>query len=188
MAETNDGTVAGCDEFIGYTIQHGYVNSNTAASIRTGMKKVRSLIGDLDDQDVRSMDVDDVMRRFRTLARGRDIKDESIDEYERRFRQARAWYIKYLDGDESWKPQRGRVTSKPKSDKMSSRQRSYEPESSTQVIDDRMLSYTIQLRSGDRAELTIPASLTKTDAARLSKFIDALALDEQLALTAGPAS
>src|SRR5690349_17487872 len=103
MADTNDGTVAGCIEFLGYTMKHGYVNPNTASSIRTGVNKVMSIIDGLDDDDMRQMNVDDLMQRFRTLARGKDIKQESIDEYERRFRQARDWYLKFLANDDSWK-------------------------------------------------------------------------------------
>lgn len=187
-ADANDGTVAGCIEFLGYTMKHGYVNPNTASSIRTGVNKVMSIIDGLDDDDMREMNVDDLMQRFRTLARGKDIKQESIDEYERRFRQAREWYLKFLANDDSWKPSQRPVktTSNGAAKKPTARpgsKVSVAPEPQVthgeREVLPGLITYPFPIRSGVQGEITLPEDLTRREAQRIAAFISTLAFDDE---------
>jgi hypothetical protein len=50
-----------------------------------------------------------------------------------------------------------------------------------------LIEYPFPLRPGVRAVLTLPEDLNETEAKRLVRFVESLALSDQLAITTGEA-
>jgi hypothetical protein len=184
VADINDGTVEGCVEFLGYTIKHGYLNKNTASAIRTGVKRIQTEVPDISEADLRTMNVDEAMSRFRTLARGKDIKQQSIDEYERRFRQARDLYLKFLNHEDWMTPQRTRASSNGQGDRpRASRQRAASGDvvaSNAEVpflTGPGLITYPFPIRAGLQGKITLPENLTSREAERISAFVKTLSME-----------
>src|SRR5438067_705801 len=86
-----------------WATKRGLMNANTAGTLRAACAKVLSIFDNLETVDVRQLDVDDTLRRFRNL-RGKDLKPDSIEAYEQRFRQALKSFLDYVDDPGAWKP------------------------------------------------------------------------------------
>jgi hypothetical protein len=196
QANLSSGTGAGLLGFITYLIQKNEMVAATASALRTGCAKVLSIEGDPAAVDVRTADVDDIVRRYRNRWRG-EIKEQSLDEYERRFRQATTMYRKWLNNDPDWLPKRRPASAPSASSKKSEGATSGQQETGKRSSGNGsaghdvppqpgMVTYPIVIRPGVQGRIVLPENLTKKEAQRVAAFVNALALDEQLAIAAGP--
>jgi len=207
-AEPNSGTGAGMIAFINWAIRKNELVENSAVSLRTGAKRVLETDESLFEADMRTLDVEDVIRRFRNKYRGNDqFKEASIDDYARRFKQSVEMYIKWLSGDTSWRPPARKSTPAKAQPKNGGAAKAAQPAVSAPAVVPpqptppvaesvgaaalpgvEMVKYPFLVRPGVRVHVELPADLTPKEAQRVAKFVASLAFDEMLAITAGPAS
>lgn len=193
-ANPNSGNGEGFLAFFDYLINHKEMVEATASALRTGCKKVLAVEDDLGSLDLRSADVDDIVRRFKNHSRG-TMKDRSVEQYEQRFRQSVEMYRKWLNQDPDWLgARRGKSTSASNGGPRKATRTPAAPQESADVeIGSRretasapgMITYPLPLRPGVQARLVLPENLSRNEAKRVVNFVNALAFDEQLALTAG---
>jgi hypothetical protein len=197
----NTGTGVGLIAFLDHLIKRNEMVESTASALRTGCKKVLDVEDDPSTVDLRTADIDDIIRRFRNRWRGQ-IKDRSIDQYEQRFRQSVDMYLKWLVSDPSWRPTRQAPrattngtgvapTKKPASRSsspaaVSGSTAAAEPEDAPSgPTSPGMITYPLPIRRGVQGRLVLPEDLSKKEAQRIANFVAALAFDERLAITAG---
>jgi hypothetical protein len=186
----NSGTPAGLYKFFDIAIKRGDLAQASGVALRTGCRKVLD-IEDNDQLDLRTLDQEDLLRRFHVKSKV-DLNDKSRATYEARFRRAVDMYLKYLDGDPSWKPPPQRATSSksgstgkpstPKSPDVPPPNANTDP--SPPPLG--MIEFPIPLRPGVQGKLVLPENLTQKEAKRVVAVVTALAMEEQLAITAGP--
>jgi hypothetical protein len=195
----NSYTPPGLYKFLDLAIKRGDVTQATGTALRVGAKKVLDVEDD-DTVDLRKIDLDDLLRRFRTLTR-MDLSEKTQGTYEDRVRKAIEMYVKYLNGDSSWRPatraprQATKKSAPAKSTTSTTPLVEETPETDTGSTPPppptkvRMVTIPVPLRrDGTQAELKIPADFTGKEASRVAKVIEAMALDEQLAITTGEAT
>lgn len=195
-ANPRSGTGAGLLSFISYLIEKNEMVSATASALRTGCVKVLSIEDDMSAVDLRTADVDDILRRFRNRWRG-EIKDKSLDQYEQRFRQATTMYRKWLNDESDWLPRRsGAPGSQRKSEAAvtgASGQRQTDRRThKLPVVNDPpahvgLVTYPIPIRPGVQGRLILPEDLSKKEAERVATFVSALSFDEAPTVPAGAA-
>lgn len=190
----NSGNGEGFLAFFDYLINRKEMVEATASALRTGCKKVLAVEDDLASLDLRSADVDDIVRRFKNHSRG-TMKDRSVEQYEQRFRQSVEMYRKWLNQDPDWL---GARRSKSPSASNGGQRKAVRTVAAPQGPTDaevktgretppapEMITYPLPLRPGVQARLVLPENLSRNEAKRVMNFVSALAFDEQLALTAG---
>ena len=197
QAKAGSGTGAGLLAFITYLIEKNEMVAATASALRTGCAKVLSIEDDPADVDLRTADVDDIVRRFRNRWRS-EIKEKSLDQYDQRFRQAVTMYRKWLDNDPDWRPKHRPASGPSASPKKSEDTATIGHRGSGKPSSDKgsvvheaptppgMVTYPIVIRPGVKGTIMLPENLTKKEAQRVATFVNALALDEVLAIAAGP--
>jgi hypothetical protein len=200
------GNGQGLLEFIDRCGERGDLNSNTAGALKATAKAVLAVEStEPADIDVRSLDADDLLRRFATLRKA-DYSEGSIETYRSRFRKAIAMYIGWLDDDPHWKtagqpqvvqsprrvgqmydlrPNRSRRKPTPKASSVAERE-SVESVSATLNSDDsspdasvRLMTYDFALRPDLIVRVTLPVDLTTEDADRFANFVRVLAFSPQ---------
>jgi hypothetical protein len=195
-ANPNSGTGEGFLAFFDYLINRKEMVETTAVALRTGSKNVLGVEDDLAALDLRTANVDEIVRRWRNHSRGK-MKDRSIEQYEQRFRQSVEMYRKWLNDDPEWLGSR-RAKAAPSSTNGGPRRTARataptaapsESRSEAAALDEPpvagMISYPLPLRPGLQARLLLPEDLTRNEAKRVMNFVNALAFDEQLAITSG---
>lgn len=191
-ASPNDGTGAGLIAFLNYLIDKNEVIEATGSALRTGCRKVLDVEDDWANVDIRTVDVDGLIGRFRNKYRG-DLAERSLANYEQRFRSTVEMYRKWLDDDPSWRPTtRSRSTSASK--KVNGNPAAPKPDPQTPAVTPDtppsagMVTYPLPIRPGVQGRLVLPEDLTAREARRIANFVSALAFDEQLSLPAGEES
>jgi hypothetical protein len=202
-ANPNSGTAAGLLAFLDRLIRKNEMVEATASALRTGCKKVLAVEDDLDAIDIRTADLDDIVRRFRNKERG-ELKDKVIEVYESRFRQSVEMYQKWLVDDPTWRPQTRRRTSAnpyraggnrggnatpgrqatgsaPAAPPEVARQAGLSAQ--TMTLPGQMITYPIVVRPGVHGKIILPEDLTLREAKRIAAIIPTLALDEPVADT-----
>jgi hypothetical protein len=195
-ANPNSGNGEGFLAFFDYLINRKEMVEATASALRTGCKKVLAVEDDLANLDLRSADVDDIVRRFKNHSRG-SMKDRSVEQYEQRFRQSVEMYRKWLNQDPDWL---GTRRSKAPSASNGAPRKATRAVAAPQALADAretsapeappapgMITYPLPLRPGMQARLVLPEDLSRNEAKRITNFVSALAFDEQLAITTGDA-
>jgi len=124
--------------------------TNLGTAIRTVLRH-SDLPG---DQDVRTLDLDQVLDTFTTRTRD-DLSRTSIATYDIAFRRAVHRFVAYTDGQRGW-------------------DRDERPAPAGET---RLLAHSLPLRPGLVIRLRLPADLTAAEAHRLTRFIRALAHD-----------
>ncbi|MDQ4020384.1 MAG: hypothetical protein M3257_01855 [Actinomycetota bacterium] len=194
-AETlTSGTAAGLYMFLDLAAKRGDLTKATAVALRTGSRKVLDIEGD-EQLDLRKLDQDDLLSRFHRLSKA-DLNDQSRATYEGRFRKALNMYLMYLDDDPSWKPAvtKRSSTTKPSTSKTKAALHMAEtPEAQTVTLPTTppptgMTEFPIPLRPGVQGKLILPDDLTQKEAKKVVAIVTALAIEEQLAITAGPSA
>ena len=185
------GTVEGLMEFLDFLIEKGYGTSSAITPWKSAANRVFEVVEQgkvFDSVDVRSLDMADYVSRFRTLALGTKLKQESAVAYVNRFEKAITAYRDYLDNQRL--PSMRRVGTRSRSQAAAS-----EPASPTNGNGNgngvsaetvpSLVDYPFPLRSGQMTLLRLPVKLEKADAERLATFIRTLAFEPVLELTAG---
>ena len=193
-AAPGDGTGAGMIEWLGWTIKKNEMVDATASALRTASQKVLAVEEDWATTEVKSLDLDSIVSRFRIKHRG-DMKDQTLNTYEQRFRQTVDMYGKWLAG-EPWQPatrkRTPRATTPSNNGSASSTQMStvQEQPKVEQPPQPGMITYPFPIRPGMQGKITLPENLSVREAKRIAAFINTLAFEDepepQKALTAGP--
>lgn len=188
--DLTSGTLAGLIMFLTLAEQRGDLPKSVTNNLRGAVRKVFEVVHLDDDQDLRTVDQDEVFGRFHTLAKV-SLRDDTRQTYEKRTRDALDRYRKFLADDSSWK-----ATTTPKKPKSSTTPKRTGP---TAVPDaepgmatvtpmpgsNNMLTIPVPLRRGVVAHLSLPADLTDREAKRIAKIVEAFGGGEQLQLPAG---
>jgi hypothetical protein len=183
----NQRTVGGLLAYCDWLRDKGYQSRNAVEAWKTAIKKVFEAVEPEGFETVilEGLDLDDYVRRFRTLA-GSSYKAETVSVYARRISNAIEAHDFYLAngkppsfrktaarGPKDSSPAKGSVA-KPAAKRSAGKGSS--PVS--QPLGD-LIAFPFPLRSGQMAELKLPPRLEKTDADRLSGFLRALQFEEQ---------
>jgi hypothetical protein len=191
--------------FINWAIKKNEILENSGVALRTGARRVLETDESLFDTDMRTLDVEDVIRRFRNKQRGGDFKEASVDDYARRFKQSVEMYVKWLSDDASWRPPARKAAPAKAQPKNGGQSKAAQPAASAQAVVPsqptpatgvtpvtpvgvEMVKYPFLVRPGVRVHVELPADLTAKEADRVAKFVASLAFEERLAITAGPAT
>lgn len=191
----NEGTALAMIAWLGWTISTHELREATASALRTGCQKVLDVESDLESLDMKSADVDGIITRYRNKHRG-TMKDQTIETYEQRFRQTVEMYLKWLDGDTSWRPAQRQRASSGSGDAKPARKaaKQAEPKVQERVHQQHeptvpgMIKYPFPIRPGLQGTITLPEDLTMREAKRIAAFVSTLALEDEepaRAITAG---
>ena len=196
MATTGvtSGTGDGLLEFLSWATNKGNLNPNTAAALRAASREllgVEAEDGNFAGVEIRSLDVDDLGRRFANL-RAAAYSPTSLETYQSRFRRAVEMYKKFLENPATWRPDtRERGGQRPKAHQSSDAVRKERGKTVTgptrrdEPGDSNFIVYPFPIRKGVVASLSLPADMTISEAKRMGAFIETLAVEEQKLLTAG---
>lgn len=175
-------------EFWKTRAERGDMNANTAGAIRAACSQVLAVEKDWQTLDVTKINVNDITRRFENK-RHDDFKAASLATYKKRFTQGLADYLNYVKEPSAWKaPSLERRGRKPKA-KVATNGK---PETATSVaaehpvtvehpkaatLHNGLTEYPFPLRDGRFVYLHLPADLKKPEVARLTAFLNTLAVD-----------
>src|SRR5215471_227360 len=165
-----------------WVAKQGLMPRNTAMSIRAAASQVLKLEQEWESVDVRQLDVDGLLMRFRNVSR---LSPTSLATYESRFRSGLESYLAYLDNPTTYRP-KGRRTVRSSSERAiaveASRPAAHvtSPVSSSPVIAGgaRLVVYPFPVRADLFAELKLPADLTLTEARRMGRFLETIAISD----------
>lgn len=187
MDQITDGTAAGLLSFIEWTISRHELVPATATTYRTAARRVLEGEGDPASIDLRRIDVDELLRRFANRRRG-DFKEQSLNAYAMRFRQALSMYLSYLDGGD-WRPTpraarrqddktdsagRRRPSMPPRTAVESGNADTDPPHPDSRAVAAAMITFPLPIRPGVRGQLVVPEDLTAAEAQRISQVVAAL--------------
>jgi hypothetical protein len=194
-APADPNTGAGLIEFLDAAIEKGWFNVGSLKAMKTATLKIFEVESGWESVDLRSLDTDSLIERFRNLRRN-SYSDDSIRVYRQRFGQALKMHLARLDGDPNWKTYgpSTRANNPPKASSNGTKaQRPTEvgeaspPASTTPEQEDLpmasastpgttpLMRFPFPLRDNVDVWLTLPRDLTKDEAERLSIFIGSLA-------------
>jgi hypothetical protein len=191
--------------FFNWAIKQHELVENTAVALRTGAKRVLETDEAFFAADMRTLEIEDAIRRYRIKSKGSpDFKEASVEEYARRFKQSVEMYVKWLNDDPTWRPPARKAASAKAPAKNGGSAKAAQPTatvpvvvpSQTSALDGaavehmppsvEMVKYPFLVRPGLRVHVELPADLTAKEAERVAKFVASLAFEERLAITAGP--
>ena len=151
MPSVEDGTAAGLLLFLDRQMLDRSIDMSTGRAYRTAVRRILGSSGTaLERIDVRSLDVDEAWRHFRTSEAALTVGPASLPSYRARLHKSVVRYRNWLDHDGDPKAAR--------------------------VAGDRLIDYPFPVRDGVQASLRLPARLSDSEAARLAAFVQALAL------------
>jgi hypothetical protein len=184
----NTGTAEGLDAFIEWMIGKGLMRAAAAEPLRSATKQILATVEpDNPSLDLRTIDTEDVMSRFETLA-GQKYAPDSLRAYRNRFNRAVELYRQYLDnGAANFKPpagrapRRSRTATEPRNSGAPTPALAATPQSTT------LIDYPFPLRAGGIAHLYLPPTLEREDAERLAAYVRALVFEPQRQIEAGDA-
>ncbi|MCC6224804.1 MAG: hypothetical protein IT195_00180 [Microthrixaceae bacterium] len=195
---TPTATGAGLVAFLDYAIQKGYLKTATGQAMKTAVKEVLSATEGADGWetvDLTSLDEDDVLRRFETL-RAMKFSSGSLSTYKGRYSRAAAMFEEFRASPATWRPsvkQRSRskgngasTSAAPESSKTDSGAPSTPapppgPSAPHPGHGSAIITYPFPLRQGVLASVELPPDLTRREARRLAAFIEALAIEDEVA-------
>lgn len=180
MPAMQEGTGAGLIEFLDWAGDKGVMRSPTAKAYRVGAVKVLEIDEDGDSVDIRTLDVEDQLRRFERK-RGHNYSTGSLKTYKTRFRKGVELYREWLKDPGSFTGestvQRRRTEPRPKSDKSDERASNGTQPERRPPSDDELLEYPFPLAQGGVAYLRLPRWLSTVDAERIGDHVKTLAID-----------
>ncbi len=183
VAELQRRTVGGLLAYCEYLMTKGYASSAQISPWRTAIQKVFEAVeGErFVSLDLSSIDIDEYMQRFQTLAGGM-YKSESITAYKRRVQNAIEAHEHYLS---TGRPPTFRQGGKrmPKDDAAKNQAATPEPTvpaaHSASTDTNGLIDYPFILKDGRMVVLRMPPRLTSDDVNRLSGFLRMLQDDPQ---------
>lgn len=191
MADIRSGDGHGLLEFLDWAANKHEIPKATAQNLRGAAAKVLDVEQDLSSVDIRTIDVDDVLRRFE-IKSGSAYNVASLTSYKSRFRAAVAMYMAWLSGEPGWRGNQ-RKTRTNGGDSRRARSESAKktpaPRSSPSVTStgpaeaaspsvSKIVQYTMPLRPDLLVHLSLPVDLTYADAERVANFVKSLAFDQ----------
>lgn len=195
--QIGSGTLEGLEEFCDWVVGKGLMRSAAVEPLRSATKQILQTVEpDTPDIDLRTIDADELMRRFETLA-GHKYAPDSLRAYRNRFNRAIELYRQYLDkGPAGFKPPAGRAPRRRAAESTKNRPISQNglpaapaaPQASAGASAQSLIDYPFPLRTGVMAHLYLPPTLEKDDAERLAAYVRALVFDPQRQIEAGKAS
>ncbi len=170
-------------EFWAWASNKGLMNKNTAQSLATASKKVVSIDENWETIEISTLDVNELLHRFRNL-RNKDFKPASLQVYERRFKQALELFLSYAKDPANWKYQ-GQVSANRKTKASNKRDirtpdsdiHQYTSQLSTTVP---MVDYPYPLRENCIVRMKLPVDLKVSDIDRIMAFLKTLVIDTNL--------
>lgn len=182
----SDGTAGGLFEFLDWAEQKHELPKSQVANWRGAAKNVLGIEEDYEALDLRTLDLDDFLRRFEIASRTK-YKSDSLNAYKGRFKKAVEAYRSWLDQSPDWKgavaPRAAVSGGGPTAN--GAKSAAQKPRVAAATPAGGTIDHTFPLRPGVYARLSLPEDLSSRDAKRLAAFISSLAFDEQLAITAG---
>lgn len=181
-----------------YAAKRGLMSRSTAETIKSAAKVVLSTVEPeaWEELDVQTIDVDSFLQRFERL-KMTELKPDSLRVYGQRFRNGLSAYSDYLSSPMTWSYPSAETRSattgsngearRAKSPKAKSAKTAAAASDSGPMQNEAgvpTISYPYPLRPGLIISVTLPADLTKQEAARIGTFLSSLAVDPQLALPA----
>lgn len=168
--------------------EKGVMKSNTANALRAACAQVLSVVEGWETLDVRSLDVEDVYRRFQNK-RSKDFKPDSLEAYRRRFTQAVRMFLEYVENPSTWKAP-SREASKERSARKARNGGAPELDesevkpilserSAAPTIQSGLVEYPFPLREGRLAFLKLPIDLKTAEVKRLTAYLNTLAVDAE---------
>lgn len=183
----NSATPAGLRLFFDVLARKNELPRATVSAMRSSSLKVLDTDQDAEDADLRALDIEDLLRRFKIKHRG-DFTDESLKTYESRFRKSLDMYLKFISDDPSWNKTKRRVrlsrktaaATDGKSDAVHIQDSPTSAvETSVQNVEPGMMQFPIPIRPGVTGTLVLPEDLSKREAERVATVVNALAFEEQ---------
>jgi hypothetical protein len=189
------GTSAGMLAFLDWMVQKNYATPASITPLKSAanqiFKTVEAKGGDPNSVDVLTLDPNEYFGRFQVAmqATGR-ITPDSVRAYKARFLRGLDLYRVYLEtGTVPKVKTRGARPRKEKeatgSTSMAPTPTPAEPATTESAPSTNMISYPFPLESGDVANLRLPKQLSRTDASRLTAFVNALVFEPQKQLGQG---
>jgi len=148
------------------------MNPNTAGSYRNACEAVQAASLDWQARDMRRLDVDDAVARFKAVA-GSQFTDATIRTYESNFRRAVPSFLSYLDNPDGWSPpvRSRRSTTLALGAMEVSRSSDGSRDPRTGGAQSPPIDLPIPLTDGRTARLTLPGGLTADDVQLLRDII-----------------
>lgn len=180
-------------EFQDYSGRVGLSNQNTASSRKAALLQVLGNLEPTEQQDVRKIDLDLAFTKWVNKSSTK-YTPASMQVYQSRMKTAVADFLRYKADPTGYKPSTPPV-SRTNSAKATAKERgrdtrdarsSPEDSAQTRVASPGTLTFSVPIRSGVTAALTItgiPADFTTAEATRTSKLVTTL-LDTMLAASA----
>lgn len=163
-----------------WAAEKGGMNTNTANGLRAACSQILSVADGWETLDVRTLDVNDLCRRFQNK-RNKDFKPGSLEAYKRRFVQAVQLFLDYAKDPSSWKaPSQERSSRKEKKPSAGSNGETPSPTSERSLppaIMSGLVDYPFPLREGRLAYLRLPSDLKMAEVKRLTAYLNTLAVD-----------
>ncbi|MGH3617798.1 MAG: hypothetical protein ACRDQV_07210 [Pseudonocardiaceae bacterium] len=199
----NSATGAGLIYFCDIMIKRNEMTKATGSALRTGCKKVLDTEDDPDTTELRTLDMEGLLRRFVNKNRA-DLNDRSLQTYQQRFRQTVDMYLKFIDRDPNWNTVKVRAGGLRSPVNIGNGTRSsksgnvveMKPTGATSEAASNsdatpalgMIEWSIPVRPGVVGKLVLPDSLTHREAQKVVKVVTALAhaFEEQLACRQEP--
>ena len=125
----------------------------------------------------KTLDIEDALTRFQNL-RKKDFKPAVLETYKRRFRQAVASYLSYLEDPGAWKP---RTVDRPVAIGDKDPERAEVQPAKREAPSSKMVDYPFPVRDGETARLILPRDLRAAEAKRLSAFMATLVVEKEVA-------
>jgi hypothetical protein len=179
MAELNSRTPGGTLTYCDYLTDKGYATSAQVNPWRTAVQKVFETVEgeSWESLDLTSIDLDDYLSRFQTLA-GAQYKAESITAYKRRIRNAVDAHEHYIETGRPPTFRQGARKAKAEGKPTAQAETVVEATPNAGPSDDGLIDYPFVLKNGRRAILRLPARITSDDANRLSALLRMLQEDQ----------
>jgi len=165
--------------------EKGLMNQHTASGLRAACSQVLSIEDGWEELDVRTLEVEEILRRFTNL-KSKDFKPRTVNVYKRRFMQALASFLEYVDDPAGWKP---KVQERGARENAGSRQKGRQqkeqippqpaPTHRDEMKGTNLVEYPYPLREGVMARLVLPRDLKGAEVKRLTAFMTTLVVDTE---------
>ncbi len=176
----SDPTGRGLVEHWDWASQKGLMNAATAKTLEGACRRVLEDDEDWEALDVTTLDIDQLLNRFKKL-HAIDFKPRSLSDYEHRFRRAIASYKKYLADPSSWtyrsRNRRSSISESARAVPETS-DSTRAPSLSTELPSEaKAQEYSYPFRPDFLAKLVIPRDAKSDEIARLTAWVRTLATD-----------
>jgi len=185
----NDYTTDSLIAFLELSQQKGWMNKNTAQTKRNSIASIFEILNDDEKLDVRELDVDAVLRRFRNTMAD-DFTDASLKSYKSRLASSIREYTRYKKNPHGYTPKKRRLTLhknrkvSPLELRYTSKGKNESSPTASNLPPEKMSSvsnshiFPIPIRKNCTVRITgLPQDLQASEAKKIAAVITALAMD-----------